>query len=71
MCQLKEQISEKFGGAQVGDVVVDGFLGCVTATVNGTMFTDCGSIDDFVDGGVWDAELAGWNGRGKTPLRVA
>jgi hypothetical protein len=44
---MERQISNKFNGAKVGDVVVDKEFGNVTATVNGKKNTCCGFIEDY------------------------
>jgi len=47
MTNLEKQISDIWHGAKVENVVIDEEFGCVTATVSGRTYTDCGWIEDY------------------------
>jgi hypothetical protein len=44
---FQEQISKKFNGAKVSDVVIDDEFGNITAIVNDERGVDCGFIEDY------------------------
>lgn len=44
---IEKQISKRFKGAEVSNVVIDDEFGNVTATVDGRTYTDCGFITDY------------------------
>lgn len=47
MGNIETEISLRFNGSAVKDVLIDGEFGNVTATIDGAKNIDCGFIEDY------------------------